>query len=66
MLATLWWPSYVHMGEAIFDYMGAAILCVEVMVNLHITSLLYSIIPQTIKSEWGDTFIISLQIQVIL
>ena len=27
LLAILWWPSCVHMGAAIFDHMGAAIVC---------------------------------------
>ncbi|KAK1341845.1 hypothetical protein QTO34_016596 [Cnephaeus nilssonii] len=31
LLAILWQPSCVHMGVAIFDHMGAAILCVGVM-----------------------------------
>ncbi|KAK1338689.1 hypothetical protein QTO34_019346, partial [Cnephaeus nilssonii] len=38
--AILWQPSCVHMGAAIFDHMGAAILCLGVTVNLHITLLL--------------------------
>ncbi|KAK1347022.1 hypothetical protein QTO34_000884 [Cnephaeus nilssonii] len=32
LLAILWWPSCVHQGAAIFDHMGAVILCVGVMV----------------------------------
>ncbi|KAK1338978.1 hypothetical protein QTO34_019647 [Cnephaeus nilssonii] len=32
LLAILWWPSCVHRGRRIFDYMEAAILCVGVMV----------------------------------
>nr|KAF6331841.1 hypothetical protein mPipKuh1_008150 [Pipistrellus kuhlii] len=40
LLAILCRPSCVHMGAAIFDHMGAAILCIGVIVNLHITLLL--------------------------
>ena len=41
LLAILWQPSCVHKGVVTFDHIGAAILCVEVMVNLHIILLLY-------------------------
>nr|KAF6374369.1 hypothetical protein mPipKuh1_009588 [Pipistrellus kuhlii] len=36
--------SQIGVGVAIFDHMGVAILCVGMMVNLHITSLLYNIV----------------------